>query len=113
MLDSTRTGYFWTYISPGGPGYTFYDYRDSRSRDGPAEILKDFRGYLQTDAYVAYESGGLDSAGSFWSAAGPTRAASSSTLGSTNRASPITCWDKLRCCTTSRMRCACKVRTRD
>ena len=55
-LDSTRTGYFWTYISSGTYGYTFYDYRDSRSRDGPAEILKGFQGYLQTDAYASYES---------------------------------------------------------
>jgi transposase len=54
--DSTRTGYFWTYISPGPHGCTFFDYRDSRSRDGPAEILEGFRGYLQTDAYASYES---------------------------------------------------------
>jgi transposase len=60
---STRTGYFWAYISPGGHGYTVYDYRDSRSRDGPAEFLKDFRGYLQTDAYASYESVVLESAG--------------------------------------------------
>jgi transposase len=61
--DSTRKGQFWTYISPGGHGYTIYEYRDSRSRDGPAEFLKDFGGYLQTDAYSAYESVVLESAG--------------------------------------------------
>jgi len=61
--DATRTGYFWTYISPGDRGYTAYDYRDSRGRDGPAEFLKDFRGYLQTDAYISYESVVLESAG--------------------------------------------------
>ena len=34
----------------------FYDYRDSaQARDSPTEFLKDFRGYLQTDAYAAYE----------------------------------------------------------
>jgi transposase len=54
--DSTRTSYFWVYISPGDHGYTVFDYRDSRCRDGPAEFLKDFRGYLQTDAYSSYES---------------------------------------------------------
>jgi transposase len=62
-LDATRTGYFWTYISPGDHGYTAYDYRDSRSRDGPVDFLKDFQGYLQTDAYSAYESVILRSAG--------------------------------------------------
>jgi transposase len=55
-LDATRTGYFWAYISPGDHGYTVYDYRDSRGREGPAEMLKDFQGYLQTDAYASYES---------------------------------------------------------
>jgi transposase len=62
-LDSTRKGQFWTYIIPGDHGYTIYEYRDSRSRDGPAEFLKNFRGYLQTDAYAAYESVVLESAG--------------------------------------------------
>jgi transposase len=61
--DSTRTGYFWIYISPGAHGYTCYDYRDSRCRDGPAEILEDFQGYLQTDAYASYESVVNESAG--------------------------------------------------
>ena len=61
--DSTRKGQFWTYISHGDHGYTVFDYRDSRSRDGPAEFLKDFRGYLQTDAYSSYESVVLESAG--------------------------------------------------
>jgi len=61
--DSTRTGYFWAYISPGDHGYTVYDYRDSRSQDGPAEFLKDFRGYLQTDAYASYEAVVLKSGG--------------------------------------------------
>jgi hypothetical protein len=62
-LDSTRKGQFWTYITAGIHGYTIYEYRDSRSRDGPAEFLKDFGGYLQTDAYAAYESVVLESAG--------------------------------------------------
>jgi len=61
--NSTRKGQFWTYITPGDHGYTIYVYRDSRSRDGPAEFLKDFQGYLQTDAYTAYESVVLESAG--------------------------------------------------
>jgi transposase len=62
-LDSTRTGYFWVYIGDKDHPYAVYDYRDSRSRDGPAEILKDYRGYLQTDAYGSYESVVLNSAG--------------------------------------------------
>jgi len=61
--NTTRKGQFWSYISPGDHGYTIYVYRDWRSRDGPAEFLKDFRGYLQTDAYTAYQSVVLESAG--------------------------------------------------
>jgi transposase len=61
--DSTRTGYFWVYIVNGAYPYTVFDYRDSRARDGPAEILKHFQGYLQTDAYASYESVVLESAG--------------------------------------------------
>jgi transposase len=61
--DSTRQGQFWTHITPGNHGYPIYDYRDSRNRDGPTEFLKNFRGYLQTDAYSAYESVVLKSAG--------------------------------------------------
>jgi transposase len=55
-LDATRTGYFWAYLSTGNHGYTVYDYRDSRGRDGPAEMLKGFQGFLQTDAYASYDS---------------------------------------------------------
>jgi transposase len=61
--DSTRTGYFWVYVGSSSFPYTIYDYRDSRSRGGPAEILKNFQGYLQTDAYASYESVVLESGG--------------------------------------------------
>ena len=36
--------------------YVFYDFRPSRSRDGPREVLADYRGYLQTDGYIVYTS---------------------------------------------------------
>ena len=61
--DSTRTGYFWAYIGDRDHPYTVYDYRDSRGQEGPAEVLKDYRGYLQTDAYSSYESVVAKSAG--------------------------------------------------
>jgi hypothetical protein len=32
-----------------------YDYTPTRSRDGPEEFLKAFRGYLQADAYSGYD----------------------------------------------------------
>ncbi len=54
--DSTRDGYLWSYYGDLSHPFTIFDYRDSRSRDGPSDILKDYEGYLQTDAYVCYES---------------------------------------------------------
>jgi transposase len=54
--DSTRTGYLWPKLGDGDHPYTVYHYTDSRSGEGIASFLKDFEGYLQTDAYVAYES---------------------------------------------------------
>ena len=32
-----------------------FDYRQGRGRDGPKEILKNFKGHLQTDGYNAYD----------------------------------------------------------
>jgi len=47
-------GYLWVYSRPGGDA--LFEWRMSRSREGPREFLKCFRGTLQTDAYGAYES---------------------------------------------------------
>jgi transposase len=51
---STHQGYNWVYHAPELK-MVLFDYRIGRGRDGPAEILKDFKGYLQTDGYNAYE----------------------------------------------------------
>jgi len=60
---STRKGYIWTTIGDRDHPYTTCHYTDSRSRDGPAEFLKGFEGFLQTDAYSSYESVVLKSGG--------------------------------------------------
>jgi transposase len=54
--DSTKKGYIWSTIGDRAHPYTTFHYTDSRSRDGPAEFLKGYAGYLQTDAYASYES---------------------------------------------------------
>jgi transposase len=48
----TRTGRIWTYV---GSEATVYDYTPTRKRAGPEEFLKDYRGYLQADAYPGYD----------------------------------------------------------
>ncbi len=50
----SQQGYLWTYSRPGGD--VLFEWRVSRSREGPQEFLKNFRGKLQTDGYAAYES---------------------------------------------------------
>lgn len=46
--------YLWQYSSPGREAV--FDFRMSRSREGPTQFLKKFQGLLQTDGYVAYDS---------------------------------------------------------
>ncbi len=52
---STHKGYFWVYYDPL-KRLVLFDYRKSRGRDGPEDILSDFKGYLQTDGYAGYEN---------------------------------------------------------
>ncbi|NPD48278.1 IS66 family transposase [Lentimicrobium sp. S6] len=60
VLDKTKKGkthrgYHWVYHSPLQKSVLF-DYRNGRSREGPNELLKNFKGYLQTDGYAVYDS---------------------------------------------------------
>src|SRR5205823_74128 len=50
--EHCRTGRIWAYVSPGG---IVYDATADRCRDGPLAFLKDFRGFLQCDAYAGYD----------------------------------------------------------
>jgi transposase len=54
VKGKSQQGYLWTYSRPGGD--VLFEWRVSRSREGPEEFLKTFRGKLQTDGYSAYES---------------------------------------------------------
>jgi transposase len=54
-FDHARTARFWAYLGDLRNPYTVYDFTDSRKRDGPAEFLQNFRGYLQADAYGGYD----------------------------------------------------------
>lgn len=51
---TTHRGYHWVYHAPV-ERMVLFDYRQGRGREGPHEILKDFKGHLQTDGYVVYE----------------------------------------------------------
>jgi transposase len=51
----STTGRFWAYLGDDEHPYTAYDFTMSRSRDGPAAFLSDYRGFLQADAYGGYD----------------------------------------------------------
>jgi transposase len=50
-----KTGRLWVQIGDHKYHYTVYDYTPDRSGDGPRRVFKDYKGYLQADAYAAYD----------------------------------------------------------
>jgi len=54
VKGKSQQGYLWTHSRPGGD--VLFEWRVSRSREGPKEFLKNFSGKLQTDGFSAYES---------------------------------------------------------
>ena len=50
-----KTGRLWDSIGDHDNPYTVYTYTPDRSAAGPQEIFKGFKGYLQADAYSAYD----------------------------------------------------------
>lgn len=50
----SQTGFLWAYSHPKGD--VVFDWKTNRSREGPAEFLRPFKGALQTDGYAAYIS---------------------------------------------------------
>jgi transposase len=55
-LPQTRKGRIWPYVGDRDHPAVVYDYTATRERAGPEEFLKNYRGHLQADAYVAYDS---------------------------------------------------------
>ncbi len=50
----THRGYHWVYHGVESK-LVLFDYREGRGREGPTKLLKDYKGYLQTDGYAVYE----------------------------------------------------------
>jgi len=53
----THRGFFWVYNNSPGK-MVFFDYQEGRDSKGPEGILKEYKGYLQTDGYQVYDSFG-------------------------------------------------------
>ncbi|WP_298301388.1 IS66 family transposase [Hydrotalea sp.] len=54
LAGSVHRGYYWVYHN-SIDGLVWFDYQEGRGREGPVEVLKDFKGYLQTDGYTVYD----------------------------------------------------------
>jgi transposase len=50
---ATHKGYHWVYYDPVNR-LVMFDYRKTRGKEGPDELLKNYTGHLQTDGYTAY-----------------------------------------------------------
>lgn len=55
-LPHTRKGRIWPYVGDRNHVAVVYDFTPTRERAGPEKFLTNYRGYLQADAYVAYDS---------------------------------------------------------
>src|SRR5207253_2039611 len=51
-----RKGGIWPYVGDREHVAAVYDYTAARERAGPEKFLKQYRGHLQADAYVAYDA---------------------------------------------------------
>jgi transposase len=51
----SHKGRFWVYIGPTTFPYDVYDFTEDRKRDGPAQFLANYAGYLQADAFSGYD----------------------------------------------------------
>jgi transposase len=58
-----HTGHFWPYVGDALHPLTVFDYTANHKRDGPAAFLKDYRGYLQADAFNGYDGIYIESEG--------------------------------------------------
>lgn len=56
VRGQSSLGYLFGYAGDAEHPFLYYDYRPNRSREGPQQVLANYRGVLQTDGYSAYES---------------------------------------------------------
>ena len=54
-LKQTKAGRLWVYVGDRDHPHTVYDYTPTKARDGPAAILKNFKGFLQADAANVFD----------------------------------------------------------
>jgi len=55
LPGTSRTGRFWPYVGDRDHPGVVFDYTPTRERAGPEKFLAEYQGYLQADAYAAYD----------------------------------------------------------
>jgi len=55
-LPFARIGRIWPYLGDAHHPVVLYDFTPTRGRDGPANFLNGYKGYLQADAYCVYDA---------------------------------------------------------
>lgn len=50
-----REARLWVYLAGAGPPMRFFDFTTDRRKERPAAILKDYKGFVQADAYGGYD----------------------------------------------------------
>ena len=58
VKEKTHRGFLWVYRSVE-KRLVLFDYNKSRGKDGPRKLLKNFKGFLQSDGYSVYDEFGL------------------------------------------------------
>jgi transposase len=58
VKEKTHRGFLWVYRCVE-QGLVLFDYNKSRGKEGPRKMLKDFKGFLQSDGYSVYDEFGL------------------------------------------------------
>jgi len=53
--EHCRQARAWVYLGDQAHPFTVFDYTPDRSRDGPAQFLGNYQGFLQADAYAGYD----------------------------------------------------------
>jgi transposase len=53
---SLREGRLWVYLGDDKHPHVVFSYTPNRKRDGPQGFLKDYKGFLQADAYTGYDA---------------------------------------------------------
>ena len=54
-VDVTALGRIWVYLGDRQHPYNVFDFTPNRKRDGPQAFLRNYRGYLQADAFAGYD----------------------------------------------------------